>query len=182
MKEIYWDTTREMMLLEDLEKHTVNRFDELPQSFFINIDAKIKFKYPEQHAELVQLIGRVGCEYGRVYQFCACNFSTKDGQPDIDDDGNFIFEKVSCPVRLTCKRTTCRINAESLLSKREIEVIKYFTLGKSEEEIADCLFISKSTVHNHINNIYHKLQLTGAANPDRLLVAYAIKNKIAQHL
>lgn len=178
MKEIYWNTAKNMLLIEDLESGEVTRFDEMPRTFFIGVDNKIHENYPDQHAELCTIIGTTGFEYGRVYQFCACNFTTKDGQPDIDDDGNFILEKVSCPIRHTCKRTTCRAQISGKLSARELQVVTLFVKGYPEEEIAHRLFISKSTVHNHTTNIYSKLGLSGSTNPDRLLVAHAIKNKL----
>jgi hypothetical protein len=178
MKEFYFNSANDMLLIEDLKIGSVTRFDQMPRSFFISIDAKIKEQFSEVHAELCTLIGNVGCEYGRVYQFCACNFSTRDGNPDIDDDGNFILERVSCPIRHTCKRITCKAKVSGKVSAREIEVINLFVKGFSEEEIGERLFISKSTVHNHTNHIYTKLGFTGMANPDRLLAVYAVKNKI----
>lgn len=177
-KEIYWNIQRDMMMLEDLDTKRVTRFDEMPQSFFVAQDAAVKVRHPEQHTELCQLVGRVGSEYGRFFQFAACNFSTKDGQPDIDDDGNFLFERVSCPVRHTCKRITCHVHHLGMLSHREREVVELFARGMDEESIATALFISKFTVHNHVNTIYKKLNFTGAPHPDRLLIAFAIKNKI----
>ena len=179
MKEIYFNTAKDMLLIEDLTTGSVTRFDELPRSFFSTFDNKIQELYFEVHSELCSLVGHTGCEFGRVYQFCACNFSTKDGNPDIDDDGNFIFERVSCPIRHTCKRITCKAKVSGKLSCREIQVISLFVKGFSEEEIGERLFISKSTVHNHTTHIYTKLNLTGRANPDRQLVAYAVKNKLA---
>lgn len=178
MKEIYWNTAKDMLLIEDLDSGAVTRFDELPRTFFIAMDNKIWENYTDQHAELCQLVGQIGCEYGRVYQFSACNFSTKDGSPDIDDDGNFILERVSCPTRHICKRNTCKCQVSGKLSSREIQVISLFVKGFSEEEIGERLFISKSTVHNHTTHIYTKLNLTGRPNPDRQLVAYAVKNKL----
>lgn len=178
MKEIYWNTAKDMLLIEDLETGVITRFDEMPRTFFIGLDQKIKEIYPGQHEELCNIIDKIGCEFGRVYQFCACNFSTKDGNPDIDDDGNFIFERVSCPIRHNCKRTTCKAQVSGKLSERELQVLSHFVKGISEEEIAERLFISKSTVHNHTTHIYTKLGLTGSANPDRLLVSYAYKHKL----
>ena len=178
MKEIYWNTVKDMLLIEDLESGEVTKFEEMPRTFFIAMDNKIRENYPDQYAELCQFVGSVGCEYGRVYQFFACNFSTQDGQPDIDDDGNFCLEHVSCPIRHTCKRSTCRAQVSGKLSKREVQVISLFIKGFPEDEIGERLFISKSTVHNHITHIYTKLNLTGTANPDRQLVAYAYKNKL----
>jgi len=178
MKEIYWNTAKDMLLIEDLKTGEVKRFDELPRSFFVGIDAKIKDLYPAQHEELCQQIGSTGCEYGRVYQFCACNFSTKDGTPDIDDDGNFIFERVSCPIRHLCKLNTCKAKVSGKLSERELQVLALFARGFSEEEIGERLFISRATVHNHTTHIYTKLNFTGKTNPDRHLVAYACRNKL----
>lgn len=178
MKEVYWNTSKDMLLIEDLKTGNVARFDELPRTTIIGLDNKIKDLYPDQHSELCELIGKIGCEYGRVYQFFACNFSTKDGMPDIDEDGNFKFEHVSCPIRHSCKRITCKAQVSGKLSERELQVITLFVKGFSEEEIGERLFISRSTVHNHTTHIYTKLGLTGTTNPDRLLVAYACKNKL----
>lgn len=177
MKEIYYNTMRDMLLLEDLQSGDITRFDQLSHSLVKRLDDKIRDDYPDQHAELDEMFPGIGREYQRVYQFCACNFSEKDGQPDIDDDFNLILERVSCPVRHICKRTTCRPVLTSVLSRRELEIIPLF-VNHSEEEIADRLFISVHTVHNHINNIYTKLSFKGKSAPKQL-VAYAFKKKLA---
>ena len=178
MQEIYWNATKDMLLIEDLGTGEITRFDQMSRSFFVEKDRKIMDLYPDQHAELCRHIGNIGMEYGRVYQFAACNFSSKDGLPDIDDDGNFLLERVSCPKRHKCTFTTCKAVASGKLSIREMQVVGLFVKGFQEEEIGERLFISKATVHNHISHIYQKLNLTGG-NPDRQLVAYAIKQKIA---
>jgi LuxR family maltose regulon positive regulatory protein len=43
------------------------------------------------------------------------------------------------------------------LSERELEVLALIAAGDSNAKIADKLFVSKSTVKTHINNLYHKL-------------------------
>ncbi|MAT41881.1 MAG: hypothetical protein CL609_06035 [Anaerolineaceae bacterium] len=43
------------------------------------------------------------------------------------------------------------------LSERELEVLKLICLGKSNQEIADELFIALDTVKRHTNNLYGKL-------------------------
>jgi len=45
------------------------------------------------------------------------------------------------------------------LSKREAEILAQINLGKSNQEIADELFISLSTVKSHVSNIYSKLDV-----------------------
>jgi DNA-binding CsgD family transcriptional regulator len=141
------------------------------------MDAAIAENRPLQYKALCE-----ECGYGpkfyyqRVFQFCACNFSLQDGRPDVDEDFNFITEIVPCPIRHKCKLNYCSF--DSILSRRELDVVKLFAAGLNETAIADQLFISPSTAHNHITNIYSKLGLTGSAHPDRLLVSFAHNNKL----
>lgn len=177
MKEFYWNTGRNMLICEDLSTGDITQFSALGRSFLIEADARIRDNYPDVYAELCQWIGDgPGKEYGRVYQFCSCNFSQKDGLPDVDDDFNFITEVVSCPVRHQCRWHICRPVLTRSLSCREIEVIRLF-VKFTEEEIADRLFISPATVHNHITRIYQKLGFSGPTAPKQL-VEYAYKSKI----
>jgi DNA-binding NarL/FixJ family response regulator len=45
------------------------------------------------------------------------------------------------------------------LTKREVEVLEFLVQGSRNQEIAEKLFISPSTVKKHIENIYLKLQM-----------------------
>ena len=45
------------------------------------------------------------------------------------------------------------------LSKREMEILGLLSLGHSNQEIADKLFISVSTVKSHIQNLFEKLEV-----------------------
>lgn len=49
------------------------------------------------------------------------------------------------------------------LSKREMEVLSYLALGRSDDQIAQSLFVSKSTVKTHLRRIYSKLLVNGRA-------------------
>jgi DNA-binding CsgD family transcriptional regulator/pimeloyl-ACP methyl ester carboxylesterase len=53
------------------------------------------------------------------------------------------------------------------LSRREIEVLRLVSAGKSNQEIADELVISRNTVRRHVSNIFDK---TGVANRARAMV------------
>ncbi|MCX7820318.1 MAG: response regulator transcription factor [Brevinematales bacterium] len=46
------------------------------------------------------------------------------------------------------------------IGKRETEIINMIIQGLDNKEIADKLFISESTVRNHISNIYRKLNVS----------------------
>jgi len=177
MKEFYWNQDRSLLLCEDLNTGNVTKFTDLKRSFVIEADRKIKSLFPETYIELSEWIGSgPGKEYGRVYQFCACNFSTKDGRADIDDDFNFIPETVSCPIRHYCKRNICRLVYTSELSEREKEIVVLIS-RHTEEEVSILLFISPATVHNHVTRIYTKLGISG---PEAMkeLIHYAYKSKL----
>ena len=49
--------------------------------------------------------------------------------------------------------------AQLELSKREMEILGLLSLGHSNQEIADKLFISVSTVKSHIQNLFEKLEV-----------------------
>lgn len=65
--------------------------------------------------------------------------------------------------------------AEVELSPREREVLDLASLGATNKEIADQLFISVGTVKNHIHNILDKLHLKNRAQ----IAAYARMRKLA---
>lgn len=50
-------------------------------------------------------------------------------------------------------------NSQEALSKREFEILGLLAEGYKNQEIADKLFISFSTVKKHVENIYSKLQV-----------------------
>lgn len=60
------------------------------------------------------------------------------------------------------------------LTKRENEILELVASGKTNQEVADTLFISIKTVETHKTNILEKLGLRNTAE----LVKYAIKNNI----
>lgn len=62
------------------------------------------------------------------------------------------------------KSTETELPPELLsLSKREMEVISYLALGWSDDQLAEKLFVSKSTVKTHLRRIYSKLLVRGRA-------------------
>lgn len=177
MIEIYWNETRNTLMSEDIVKGNTQRLDQWSNELVQRFDSSIATIRPKAYKALCE-----ECGYGpqfafnRIYQFSACNFSTRDGHSDIDDDFNLTTERVPCPIRHKCKAVYCC--SETTLSDRELEIVKLFVRGSDDESIAGKLFISKATVHNHINNIYHKLGFSGQPHPDRLLLNYAYTNKI----
>ena len=62
---------------------------------------------------------------------------------------------------------------KGILTKRQIEILKLIAQGKTNPEIADLLFIGKTTVETHRKNMIQKLNLHGAGE----LLRYALESK-----
>ncbi len=60
------------------------------------------------------------------------------------------------------------------LTEREMEVLNLVVQGKSNQQIADDMFLSLATVKAHMSSILSKLQVSSRAEA----IAYAIKNRI----
>ncbi|SOD12632.1 response regulator transcription factor [Pedobacter xixiisoli] len=60
------------------------------------------------------------------------------------------------------------------ISKQEKEVIKLIIKGLTSKEIADALFVSKTTVDTHRRNIHKKLEITNSSS----LIKFAHENNL----
>ena len=65
-------------------------------------------------------------------------------------------------------------NQESLLTERELEILKLIARGSSNSEISEFLFISLNTVKTHIKNIFQKFEV----NDRTLAVITALKQSV----
>jgi two-component system, NarL family, response regulator NreC len=62
---------------------------------------------------------------------------------------------------------------KGLLSKRQLEILKLIAVGNTNQEIANQLFIGKTTVETHRKNMIRILNLKGAGE----LLRYALESK-----
>ena len=97
---------------------------------------------------------------------------TKGGRYFNQAITNIVFEDFYQKKKLT--NTQGKVTLPNDLTKREQEVLALVASGKSNQEVADDLFISIKTVDTHKNHILDKLGLKNTAE----LVKYAIKNKL----
>ncbi|MEA5259134.1 response regulator transcription factor [Arcicella aquatica] len=79
----------------------------------------------------------------------------------IKNNGALISPEVASMLfsRIAHKTKEKETIIEGVLTKRELEVVDYLLKGQSYKEIADKLFISYSTVNDHIKKIYSKLEI-----------------------
>ncbi len=105
------------------------------------------------------------------------NYKKKDEFPyffeilKINDSRSGINEKIKKMISVVSEN---KIESDSDLTDREIDVIKQVSLGKTNKEIADSLSISIHTVISHRKNIVTKLGIKTVSG----LTVYAILNKI----
>jgi DNA-binding NarL/FixJ family response regulator len=86
----------------------------------------------------------------------------------------YLTSEVSSYLLKKASQTPEEIKKETILSERELDVLRLVADGKTAKEIADSLFISPRTVENYKNNMLSKLGLHKTSD----LIKYAIKNKI----
>lgn len=85
---------------------------------------------------------------------------------------NLVFEDFYQKKKVT--QTNGKVTMPNDLTKREQEVLALVASGKTNQEVADELFISIKTVDTHKSHILDKLGLKNTAE----LVRYAIKNNL----
>ena len=71
------------------------------------------------------------------------------------------------------KRNLNSADIDMHLSKRELEIVKLIGQGKTSQDIAELLFIGKTTVDTHRKNILKKLNLQGKSE----LLRYSMEKK-----
>lgn len=121
--------------------------------------------------ELVQKIIRAGAngyllKNSGLKMLCRAVKQVVDGKNFYDPNlsGSFLKDFVEGPPVIKIK---------TLLSKRENDILYQIAQGKTSQEIAEELFISKTTVDTHRRNIIRKLGLSGS----NALLQYAVETK-----
>jgi DNA-binding NarL/FixJ family response regulator len=83
------------------------------------------------------------------------------------DSARWVFDRlgavpdVARVEALTTGTTAARTS--SVLTAREVEVLRLVAAGKTNREVAGQLFLSEKTVARHLSNIYAKLDISSRA-------------------
>lgn len=130
--------------------------------------------YPEAYNELRETYARYDGnrtyrDFLAVRRFIKCNFGLYDNMVDIDENWNFHFEFVGCPLRGECKgfNVICSPKFNSKLSDRQFEIMRLCYEGVPDKDIADRMFLSTHTVINHRRNSFRKLGVHSMAEFNR---------------
>ena len=60
------------------------------------------------------------------------------------------------------------------LTRRQVEVLRLLAKGLTDAQIADQLFLSRTTVHGHLREIYRRLEVTNRSAATRYAVEHGI--------
>lgn len=95
----------------------------------------------------------------------------------IQTGKNFFHTTISDEIvkNYSVKRTKYNTTLPQL-TKRELEVLKLFTEGFNNTEIADKLFLSVRTIESHKNHILQKTNMKNSVE----LIKFAIRNRIIE--
>lgn len=143
--------------------------------------SNIREYYPQAYEALMDIYSKSlpnksYRDFLAVRRFIKCNFGVYDNELDVDVNGNYHFEFVSCPMRGECKfdKILCQPKFNSTLSDRQLEIMRLCYNGVSDAEIAERLFISINTVANHRKASFRKLGVHSMAEFNR----YAAQNNL----
>ncbi len=78
---------------------------------------------------------------------------------DAADGGSPMTPSIARQALTLFKERVPHAKGESLLSERELEILACLVKGMGTDEIAGKLFISRTTVRNHVSHIYEKLHV-----------------------
>lgn len=158
----------DILFIESL--HEINQFLDQNNVFAVLIDEHILADHSEREV-FFQLKGN--CKYIALsddpkYLPKSSKF---DGKLNKQSAKNEVISLLEGKLQ---KENNSHTQKESLLSEREIEVLKLVALGYTNQGIADTLFISKHTVISHRKNITSKLGIKTVSG----LTVYAVLNNL----
>lgn len=149
---------------------------------FVNeFNETMKLKKPFAHKQLH--LRYIKSKDNRTYYaflicrgFIKCNFLVHDNKLDIDENGNWHCEFILCPRTGECPDcgSVCNSPDKYEISEKEINVLRLIVEECTNEEIAEKLYLSPNTVHNHRNNMLTKLGASNTAG----LVKYWFENNL----
>ncbi|MED3647387.1 response regulator transcription factor [Halalkalibacterium halodurans] len=156
----------------------------MPGKTGLEATKEIRARHPE--AKILILTTFADDEYAlEALKYGACGYLLKDADADrlihsiksALNGGMSLDDTVAAKVlpRLLHQQTGEVEERTARLTKRELAVVKLVGEGKSNQEIADALFLSVGTVKNYISQALDKLELRDRTQ----LAIYAVKQQLS---
>lgn len=132
--------------------------NDLPTNILLDLDEVINADEAAKNA--LQELQIITPEQRRE-QFIKCRHGAFNNEPDIIDGKIQPGEYWDCGLRGVCKhegKLCSSVAAENgILTKREIELVRYIAIGLQDKEIADKMGISINTIPPHKKNVFEKI-------------------------
>jgi DNA-binding NarL/FixJ family response regulator len=122
--------------------------------------------------ELAELGERIKTKLGRA----RCDELTEAGTA-LDLQGAAVYARQQLEVARRAPRPQAPEARPGGLSRREVEVLRLVSDGKTAAEIASQLFISTRTAEHHVSNIYTKIGVSSRAAATRWAVTHEVVEK-----
>ncbi len=179
------DGAEAVRLCGELQPDLVLMDINMPELSGLEATRRIKQRYP--HIKVVMLtVSDDVADLFTAIQFGAQGYLLKNMEPDdwmaylraLLDDNSEVSRQMAD--RLFHRFRTGKSADEpdsSVLTSREMEIVKYVAAGETNRQIGDRLVITENTVKNHIKNILDKLSLENRVQ----LTAYAIRHGLTHN-
>jgi DNA-binding CsgD family transcriptional regulator len=153
-------------LIEVRHHDEIKILNEYDRDLVSELYENIRKRFPQAYEDLCNRYQKsiqniMYFEYRVVCGFIKCNWGVFDNKWDIDDDGNWVFEFIPCPMAGECKSEgrICRAKEKTAILESEMRVLKLIVQGYKVIDIADELYLSPKTVESHVYNMLKKLDL-----------------------
>ncbi|MFL0505602.1 response regulator [Ureibacillus sp. 179-F W5.1 NHS] len=156
----------------------------MPEMNGIEATKKIKAQFPDMKIIILTTFDDDAYAY-ETLKDGANGFLLKSSEPtkllssiqSVMDGGLVLQEDVAAKLMPKLLKQTVSSNTPTQnipLTERELKIVKLIGEGKTNKEIANCLFLSVGTVKNHITHILQELDLRDRTQ----LAIYAVKKGI----
>jgi DNA-binding CsgD family transcriptional regulator len=123
---------------------------------------------PNWQADLEQTLARARATLGQ--EAYAAAWAQGHERPLLDVITVAGEARITSPVRVSQNMDVQETDRQSVLSPRELEVLRLLAAGRTDREIADTLFISPRTASKHVGGILAKLDVASRAEAAVLAV------------
>jgi DNA-binding CsgD family transcriptional regulator len=159
-----------------LQSGAVISFDQFPEDLKALVHREMN-KHPERVKALRRMVG--DSPEALMKQYLYCTYGGFDNNPDLVRGVFQAPEYWPCPERGVCKFegsacSTLLSDTGTIISRREVEVLRLVALGTTEEQIAEKLFLSVHTVAVHTRSL--RLKIGAASKAD--LTRFAIQKNL----
>ena len=164
---------RALELIDEVQPEVILMDLDLPQMSGIEVTRQVKAKYPkteiliftifDEEAKVIDAIVAGAAGYllkgATVEKIVEAIKDVHEGgsviQPNL---ARALLKMISSPAKDQIPRYNP--NAETNLTKREVEILQIIGKGLSNNETANVLGLSKATIRTHLEHIYEKLDVS----------------------